>query len=197
MSAHLTIISIVAVELNFGQMDCCDDDTAHVWVSVSGWSPRRAFLTGAAPFAAAAECTPSELMGRYFTAELDLDNQPGNEDTAGERLEWPALAECPPLPPEWATFGTEKTTTVSTTAGAAVTPNATRLDQLRNLVTIWGGEWTTRRVQHLYQARYNAGLQRHHAREDLTALAAEGLLVIDETETSRRVYQLRTGGHRA
>lgn len=81
--------------------------------------------------------------------------------------------------------------------GTAVTPDAARLDLLRTAVTEWGGEWTTRRVQHLYQARYSDGLRRHQAREDLNALAAEGLLVFDEAETTRRVYRPASGGHRA
>lgn len=76
-------------------------DTAHVWVSVPGWSPRRAFLTGAQPFAAAAGCAPEELAGRMFFADLDLYNPPGNDDTSGERLDFPGLRECPPLPASW------------------------------------------------------------------------------------------------
>lgn len=94
-------LRIIAVNLDGVPMDCEDDDTAHVWVRVLGWSPRRAFLTGAAPFAAAAQCEPADLAGRIFLARLDLNAVPGNDDTAGERLEWPELREAPPLPEEW------------------------------------------------------------------------------------------------
>lgn len=97
----LSVLSIIAVSLDPMPMDCEDTDTAHVWVRVPGWTPRRAFLTGAAPFAKAAGCEPAELAGRRFFARLDLNTVPGNDDTAGERLEWPELQECPPLPAEW------------------------------------------------------------------------------------------------
>jgi hypothetical protein len=40
-------------------------------------------------------------VGVRFLAELDLDNPPGNDDTAGERLEWPGLRPAPPVPAEW------------------------------------------------------------------------------------------------
>jgi hypothetical protein len=94
-------VRIIAVDLDPVPLDCEDTDTAHVWVRVLGWSPRRAFLTGAAPFAAAANCDPADLPGRLFLARLDLNNPPSNEDTAGERLEWPELRQAPPLPEEW------------------------------------------------------------------------------------------------
>lgn len=86
----LTVLRIIAV----------DTDPAHVWVTVPAWSPRRALLTGAAPFAEAAGCAPDALAGRRFFAELDLDNPPATQDTGGERLEWPGLRPCPPLPAE-------------------------------------------------------------------------------------------------
>ncbi|WP_330464355.1 hypothetical protein OIC43_36855 [Streptomyces sp. NBC_00825] len=95
-----TIVSVIAVEEG-GRLDCCDKDTAHVWVTAVGWSPRRAFLTGAAPFVAASGKKVAGLAGEHFTSRLDLDDQPGNEDTSHERLEWPELALCPPLPAEW------------------------------------------------------------------------------------------------
>ncbi|MEU0332195.1 hypothetical protein [Streptomyces sp. NPDC006193] len=100
-SFGLSPLRVIAVDLDGVPMDCEDDDTAHVWVRVLGWSPRRAFLTGAAPFAAAARCQPADLTGRVFLARLDLNNPPSNDDTAGERLEWPDLCEAPPLPREW------------------------------------------------------------------------------------------------
>lgn len=97
----LSPLRVIAVDLEGVPLDCEDDDTAHVWVRVIGWSPRRAFLTGARPFAQAADCDPAELAGRVFLARLDLDAIPSNDDTAGERLEWPELREAPPLPEEW------------------------------------------------------------------------------------------------
>ncbi|MFE7395162.1 hypothetical protein [Streptomyces sp. NPDC057557] len=95
------IVSVVAVETG-GKLDCCDTDTAHVWVTVTNWSPRRAYLTGAAPFTAAAGCAPASLTGRMFTTTVPL-SPPGDTDTNGERLEWPELEECPPLPEGWLT----------------------------------------------------------------------------------------------
>lgn len=100
-TALTTPVRVLSVDVKAGQLDCCDDDTAHVWVVVTAWSPRRAFLTGAAPFAAAANCPPADLAGRRFFAELDLYNPPGNEDTTAERLEFPGLRLCQPLPPKW------------------------------------------------------------------------------------------------
>ncbi|MFD4315068.1 RusA family crossover junction endodeoxyribonuclease [Streptomyces sp. NPDC058548] len=85
-----TVVRVVAVG-DGTQLDCCDEDTAHVWVRVVAWSPRRAFLTGAAPFVAAAGAPAADLVGRAFLADLDLDTVPPNDDTAGERLEWPQL----------------------------------------------------------------------------------------------------------
>ncbi|MEW2250413.1 hypothetical protein AB0907_24100 [Streptomyces sp. NPDC006975] len=96
-----TVVRVIAVDLDGVPMDCEDDDEAHVWVRVLGWSPRRAFYTGAQPFAEAARCHPAALTGRVFLARLDLDHPPGNDDTAGERLEWPELRLAPPLPPEF------------------------------------------------------------------------------------------------
>ncbi|MFE2424858.1 hypothetical protein [Streptomyces hokutonensis] len=95
-----TVVSVIAVEEG-ARLDCCDEDTAHVWVSVPGWSPRRAFLTGAAPFVAVSGKAPADLVGVRFVAELDLDNPPGNDDTNGERLERPELGIAPPIPAEW------------------------------------------------------------------------------------------------
>ncbi|MET9321912.1 RusA family crossover junction endodeoxyribonuclease [Streptomyces sp. NPDC003038] len=94
MTDALTVVRVIAVQEG-GQMDCCDTDSAHVWVRVMAWSPRRAFLTDAAPFVAASGIPADDLAGRTFLAELDLDAIPGNEDTAGERLEWPGLRLAP------------------------------------------------------------------------------------------------------
>lgn len=97
---HPTVVTVIAVEEG-GRLDCCDEDTAHVWVRVIDWTPRRAFLTGAAPFVAAAGKPAAGLVGSHFTARLDLWDPPGNEDTDGERLEWPDLRLAPPIPVEW------------------------------------------------------------------------------------------------
>lgn len=96
-----TVVRVIAVDTDGAPMDCEDDDTAHVWVRVLAWSPRRAFLTGAQPFARAAGCAPAALEGRMFFARLDVYAPPGNDDTAGERLDWPDLRLCPPLPAAW------------------------------------------------------------------------------------------------
>ncbi|GGZ72866.1 hypothetical protein ACFOOM_01255 [Streptomyces echinoruber] len=96
----MTVLTIIALGDGV-PLDCCDEDTAHVWVRVTAWSPRRAFLTGAAPFVEASGRPAAELVGVRFLADLDLDNPPGNADTAGERLEWPNLRPAPPLPSEW------------------------------------------------------------------------------------------------
>ncbi|MFF0395103.1 hypothetical protein ACFYSJ_04835 [Streptomyces sp. NPDC005248] len=88
---------MIAADLDGARMDCWDEETAHLWVRVIAWSPRRAFLTGASPFVEASGKTPEELVGCAFLTELDLNNPPGNEDTTGERLEWPGLKLCPPF----------------------------------------------------------------------------------------------------
>jgi hypothetical protein len=95
-----TVVSVIAVEEGT-RLDCCDEDTAHVWVQVIGWTARRAFLTGAAPFVAASGKPAADLVGERFTARLDLWNPPGNDDTDGERLEWPDLKLAPPIPVSW------------------------------------------------------------------------------------------------
>jgi hypothetical protein len=92
-----TVVRVIAVTLNDGPMDCEDDETAHVWVRVIAWSPRRAFLTGASPFARAAGKEPADLAGLRFFASLDLYDPPSNDYTSGERLEWPGLSLCPPV----------------------------------------------------------------------------------------------------
>ncbi|CAL9433255.1 hypothetical protein SUDANB21_02094 [Streptomyces sp. enrichment culture] len=99
-----TVVTVIAVS-DGGRLDCCDEDTARVWVRVAAWSPRRAFLTGAGPFVEAFGWKAPDLVGARFLAELDLDNPPGNTDTAGERLEWPGLRLAPPLPAEWTEAG--------------------------------------------------------------------------------------------
>ncbi|MFE4796160.1 RusA family crossover junction endodeoxyribonuclease [Streptomyces sp. NPDC056708] len=100
MTAGWTVVRVLAVSEG-QQLDCCDEDTAHVWVRVMAWSPRRAFLTGASPFAEAAGVPAAALAGRVFLAELDLDAVPENDDTSGERLEWPGLRLAPEIPEQW------------------------------------------------------------------------------------------------
>ncbi|MER6559798.1 hypothetical protein ABT300_19090 [Streptomyces sp. NPDC001027] len=99
-----TVVTVIAVDEG-SRLDCCDEDTAHVWVRVTVWSPRRAYLTGASPFVAASGEEAAALVGLRFFADLDLDDPPSNTDTDGERLEWPGLALCPPIPAEWLAGG--------------------------------------------------------------------------------------------
>jgi hypothetical protein len=101
-----TVVTVLAVEEG-ARLDCCDEDTAHVWVRVTAWTPRRAFLTGAAPFVDAAGKPAAELVGVRFLADLDLDNPPGNTDTNGERLEWPDLRVAPRHPAGNFTLGAD------------------------------------------------------------------------------------------
>ncbi|MEU7293363.1 hypothetical protein AB0A76_09185 [Streptomyces exfoliatus] len=60
-----------------------------------------------------------------------------------------------------------------------------RLRLLRWAAVQWKGEWTTRRAQHLYQARFGPGDWRRKARTDLAQLAQEGLLVERGAENQR------------
>lgn len=94
-----TVVTVLDVE-PLTRLGCCDEDGPAVWVKVTAWSPRRAFLTDAAPFLAVSGRAAEDLPGLRFFADLDLDNPPGM-DTAGERLEWPGLGLCPPVPAEW------------------------------------------------------------------------------------------------
>ncbi|MFD5788658.1 RusA family crossover junction endodeoxyribonuclease [Streptomyces sp. NPDC127037] len=91
-----TVVSVIAPG-DSGRLDCCDEDDAHVWVRVLVWSPRRAFLTGAAPFVAAAGVPAAELTGRRFVADLDLAAPPEDDDVA-ERLRWPGLRPASTVP---------------------------------------------------------------------------------------------------
>lgn len=93
-------MSVVATPL---RVLSANSDTAQVWVRVEAWSPRRAFLTAAAPFTAAAGLTVPELAGRTFLADLDPAAVPGNEDTADEVLEWPRLVLVPEIPQQGGT----------------------------------------------------------------------------------------------
>ncbi|MGA5202718.1 RusA family crossover junction endodeoxyribonuclease [Streptomyces variegatus] len=97
-----TVITVLAADPNT-RLGCCDTDGPAVWVRVTAWSPRRAFLTDAAPFLAVSGKDVEDLPGLRFFADLDLNNPPKNDDTSGEHLEWPGLGLCPPVPAEWLT----------------------------------------------------------------------------------------------
>lgn len=67
---------------------------------------------------------------------------------------------------------------------------ANRLALLRRAVRDGRGEWTTHRVQDLYRASSYAAPFRRTARQDLSVLARQGLLVLDDTDPGRRCYRL-------
>ena len=71
--------------------------------------------------------------------------------------------------------------------------DAERLALLRMAATEWQGEWTTRRAQHLYQARFGPGDWRRTARRDLAELTAQGLL-IEQGPENRRSYTFNAWG---
>lgn len=56
---------------------------------------------------------------------------------------------------------------------------------LDTAIRTWRGNWDTKRVQHLYQARYRQGLFRAHAREFLALRARRGLMTSHEEPTGR------------
>ncbi|MFE2712314.1 hypothetical protein ACFXKI_10055 [Streptomyces mirabilis] len=58
---------------------------------------------------------------------------------------------------------------------------------LDTAIRTWGGEWDTKRVQSLFQARYSRGLFRSHAREFLARRAHQGVLQLHE-RPDHRVY---------
>lgn len=92
------IMRVIAIEDDYGKLDCCDEETAHVWVSVATWSHRRAYLTGASAFMKAAPSVPDvySLKGEHFIAELPLEPPPAMHEP-GEYLEWPDLQLAPPI----------------------------------------------------------------------------------------------------
>jgi len=59
----------------------------------------------------------------------------------------------------------------------------------------WGGEWDTKRVQHLYLARYRRGLYRSDARACLSRRAHQGLMTLHDRPDSR-FYTLKAGESR-
>lgn len=94
---HPSLVRVLATESS-GQMDCCDDDPRKAWVVAVGWSYRRAVLTHAAPFLAAAGTDDLKAIeGVVFTARLDLSSPPPFSHEGGERLEWPELAVAPSI----------------------------------------------------------------------------------------------------
>ncbi|MGW6420368.1 hypothetical protein [Streptomyces sp. NPDC055055] len=62
---------------------------------------------------------------------------------------------------------------------------------LRWAVVQWKGDWTTRRVQQLYVARFGPGDWRRKAKTDLALLARQGLLV-ERGEKNQRHFTLNT-----
>jgi hypothetical protein len=62
-------------------------------------------------------------------------------------------------------------------------------DVLDTAISTWGGEWDTKRVQHLFAARYGRGLFRSHARDCLSRRAHAGVLQLHE-RPDHRVYTL-------
>lgn len=101
-------LHVLKAEVDHGRMDCCDDDPRKVWVVVGGWSYRRAVLTHAEPFLAAAETDDvMSLEGQTFMASLDLENPPPFEHEGGERLEWPGLRLAPPMSEVYERLGIE------------------------------------------------------------------------------------------
>ncbi|MER6607325.1 hypothetical protein ABT282_15785 [Streptomyces sp. NPDC000927] len=50
-------------------------------------------------------------------------------------------------------------------------------------------EWTTCRVERLYQSYGHAAPKRKTARDDLARFARRGLLVLDDTDRGRRVFR--------
>lgn len=95
-----TVVTVIAVEDNCGPLDCCDEETVHVWVDVLTWSGRRAYLTGASPFLDAAGPAvlenPTDLKDARFYATLPFEPPPATPEL-GEQLEWPDLELCPPI----------------------------------------------------------------------------------------------------
>ncbi|WP_228994762.1 RusA family crossover junction endodeoxyribonuclease [Streptomyces sp. DH8] len=124
MTTSWTAVRVLAAA-DCGRADCCGAP-AHAWVRVEAWSPKRAFLTDAVPFAAAAGVPPGELAGRAFMAELDVATPPGNTDTGGERLEWPGLQIAPTVPAQ-----SDGTPATRMTASTLMPVGGPELDQER------------------------------------------------------------------
>lgn len=69
-----------------------------------------------------------------------------------------------------------------------------RLSLLRATTSEWLGEWTTRRVQHLYAAHFGPGPWRAAARVDLAQLHQQNLLVLHDEDPGRRFYTVNSYG---
>lgn len=63
-----------------------------------------------------------------------------------------------------------------------------RLLVLRSAVIGQGGEWTTRRALRFYRHLGYTPLRRGAARQDLKQLAADGVLILVDTDPGRRYY---------
>lgn len=64
---------------------------------------------------------------------------------------------------------------------------------LDTAIRTWDVEWTTKRVQHLFAARYGGGIYRDAARECLSQRAHAGLLRLHHRPNTR-YYTLRKDG---
>ncbi|MET8297431.1 hypothetical protein ABZW02_25735 [Streptomyces sp. NPDC005180] len=71
---------------------------------------------------------------------------------------------------------------------------ARRLSLLRRTASEWFGEWTTRRVQHLYIAHFGPGDWRRAARSDLAELHRQHLLILHDEDSGRRFYTVNSYG---
>lgn len=82
-------------------------------------------------------------------------------------------------------------TTTQTTATAITWPDDWD-HVLDTAIRTWGGEWDTKRVQHLYLARYRRGLFRSDARGFLSRRAHEGLMTLHDQDPDHRFYTLNS-----
>ncbi|WP_327246585.1 hypothetical protein [Streptomyces sp. NBC_01320] len=67
---------------------------------------------------------------------------------------------------------------------------ADRLAVLRHFTRDYQGDITTGVVRRLYVATFGKGDWRRAARQDLTTLAEQGLLICDTTDPGRTCYRL-------
>ncbi|MFE7928368.1 hypothetical protein ACFU6S_06440 [Streptomyces sp. NPDC057456] len=87
------VVTVIAASAPDVRLGCCDDHGPAVWVRVTAWSPRLAFLTDARPFMEVSGKAAEDLAGLRFFSLLGIDGPPA------ECLEWPDLGLCPPLAP--------------------------------------------------------------------------------------------------
>lgn len=71
---------------------------------------------------------------------------------------------------------------------------ARRLSLLRATAAERLGEWTTRRVQHLYVAHFGPSDWRRTARADLAELHHQRLLILHDEDPGRRFYTVNSYG---